>query len=168
MGFLAGKRILITGLLSKPLDLLRDRKSHAPGRCRTRLHLPERTLSGTCHQDGCRIRQLRRYIPATCRATTKLPVSSIGSASSGTVWTGWCIPSPLHPSEALEGDFLESASREAFRISQEISAYSFPALGQGRTPADEGPQRGDAHHVLPGRSTYHAQLQHHGSGQSQS
>jgi enoyl-[acyl-carrier protein] reductase I len=30
------------------------------------------------------------------------------------------------PSEALEGDFLDGLSREAFRISQEVSAYSFP------------------------------------------
>jgi NAD(P)-dependent dehydrogenase (short-subunit alcohol dehydrogenase family) len=42
------------------------------------------------------------------------------------------------PSEALEGDFLESASREAFRISQEISAYSFPALAKAARPLMKG------------------------------
>ena len=42
------------------------------------------------------------------------------------------------PSEALEGDFLDSASREAFRIAHEISAYSFPALAKAARPMMKG------------------------------
>ena len=34
------------------------------------------------------------------------------------------------PREALSGDYLESVSREAFRISQDVSAYSFSALAK--------------------------------------
>jgi enoyl-[acyl-carrier protein] reductase I len=44
-------------------------------------------------------------------------------------WSRWLVHSiAFAPSEALEGDFLDSASREAFRIAQEVSAYSFPPL----------------------------------------
>lgn len=34
------------------------------------------------------------------------------------------------PREALAGDYLESVSREAFQISQDVSAYSFSALAK--------------------------------------
>lgn len=34
------------------------------------------------------------------------------------------------PRESLSGDYLESVSREAFRIAQDVSAYSFPALAK--------------------------------------
>ena len=44
----------------------------------------------------------------------------------------------LAPTDALEGDFLDGCSREAFRISQEISAYSFPALAKAARPLMKG------------------------------
>ncbi|HSS66126.1 MAG TPA: SDR family oxidoreductase, partial [Gammaproteobacteria bacterium] len=34
------------------------------------------------------------------------------------------------PREALVGDYLESVNREAFQISQDVSAYSFSALAK--------------------------------------
>jgi enoyl-[acyl-carrier protein] reductase I len=42
------------------------------------------------------------------------------------------------PTDALEGDFLDGFSREAFRISQEISAASFPLLAKGARPLMQG------------------------------
>jgi enoyl-[acyl-carrier protein] reductase I len=42
------------------------------------------------------------------------------------------------PTEALEGDFLNAFSRDAFRISQDISAASFPLLAKGARPLMEG------------------------------
>ena len=42
------------------------------------------------------------------------------------------------PSEALEGDFLSGLSRDAFRISHEISAYSFAALAKAARPLMQG------------------------------
>ena len=42
------------------------------------------------------------------------------------------------PSDALEGDFLDGLSREAFRISQEVSTYSFPALVKAARPMMKG------------------------------
>jgi enoyl-[acyl-carrier protein] reductase I len=42
------------------------------------------------------------------------------------------------PREALAGDFLDNLTREAFRLSHDISAYSFPALAKGALPMMEG------------------------------
>jgi enoyl-[acyl-carrier protein] reductase I len=42
------------------------------------------------------------------------------------------------PREALDGEFLEGFTREAFRISHDISVYSFPALVKAAMPMMEG------------------------------
>jgi enoyl-[acyl-carrier protein] reductase I len=42
------------------------------------------------------------------------------------------------PGEALDGDFLDGLSREAFRIAHEVSAYSFPALCKAARPMMQG------------------------------
>jgi enoyl-[acyl-carrier protein] reductase I len=38
------------------------------------------------------------------------------------------------PNEAIEGDFLDGISRDAFRIAHDISSYSFPALAKAARP----------------------------------
>lgn len=38
------------------------------------------------------------------------------------------------PREAIAGDFLEGLSREAFKIAHDISAYSFPAMAKAALP----------------------------------
>jgi enoyl-[acyl-carrier protein] reductase I len=42
------------------------------------------------------------------------------------------------PREALAGEFLDNFSREAFRIAHDISAYSFPAMAKAALPMMEG------------------------------
>jgi enoyl-[acyl-carrier protein] reductase I len=42
------------------------------------------------------------------------------------------------PREALEGEFLNGFSREAFHIAHDISAYSFPAMAKAALPMMEG------------------------------
>jgi enoyl-[acyl-carrier protein] reductase I len=42
------------------------------------------------------------------------------------------------PREAIAGDFLEGASREAFRIAHDISAYSFVACAKAALPMMQG------------------------------
>ena len=42
------------------------------------------------------------------------------------------------PREALDGEFLDGFSREAFRIAHDISAYSFPAMAKAALPMMEG------------------------------
>jgi enoyl-[acyl-carrier protein] reductase I len=38
------------------------------------------------------------------------------------------------PREAITGDFLEGITRERFRVTQDISAYSFPAMAKAALP----------------------------------
>ena len=38
------------------------------------------------------------------------------------------------PGEAIEGDFLDGLSREAFRIAHDVSSYSYPALAKAARP----------------------------------
>ncbi|MDR2000993.1 MAG: SDR family oxidoreductase [Zoogloeaceae bacterium] len=38
------------------------------------------------------------------------------------------------PTEAIEGDFLDGISREAFRIAHDVSSYSYPALAKAARP----------------------------------
>ncbi|HZW86970.1 MAG TPA: SDR family oxidoreductase, partial [Gallionella sp.] len=42
------------------------------------------------------------------------------------------------PREALDGEFLDGFSREAFRIAHDISAYSFPAMAKAALPMLQG------------------------------
>ncbi len=50
----------------------------------------------------------------------------------------WFIPSPIAPTEAIEGDFLNGISRESFRIAHEISSYSYAALAKAARPMMQG------------------------------
>jgi enoyl-[acyl-carrier protein] reductase I len=38
------------------------------------------------------------------------------------------------PSEAIEGDFLDGITRDAFRIAHDVSSYSYPALAKAARP----------------------------------
>lgn len=42
------------------------------------------------------------------------------------------------PREQLEGEYLDTVTREGFRIAHEISSYSFSALGNGARPRMQG------------------------------
>lgn len=42
------------------------------------------------------------------------------------------------PREALSGDYLDSVSREAFRIAHDVSSYSFAALAKAAMPLMQG------------------------------
>jgi enoyl-[acyl-carrier protein] reductase I len=133
MGFLAGKRILITGLLSN--------RSIAYG------------IAKACHREGAQLAftyQNDRFLDRVSKFATEfgsdlvfqLDVSDdaqIEAAFSGLAqrWDG--LDGLVHsiafaPNEAIEGDFLEGISRDAFRIAHEISSYSFPALAKAARP----------------------------------
>ena len=42
------------------------------------------------------------------------------------------------PREELQGEYLDSVSRDGFRVAHEISSYSFAALGNGARPLMQG------------------------------
>ncbi len=137
MGFLADKKILITGLLSK--------------------HSIAYGIAKACHREGAQLAftyQTERFEDRIRKfaaefgsdITIPLDVSSDEQIDNlfvelGKRWDG--LDGLVHsiayaPTEAIEGDFLNGISRDAFRIAHEISSYSYPALAKGARPMMQG------------------------------
>ena len=137
MGFLTGKRILITGVISN--------RSIAYG------------IAKACHQQGAELaftfvgeRFLERVTEYAAEFGSKIVLpcdvaedSQIESTFTelGKHWDG--LDGLVHsigfaPREAIAGEFLDGLSREAFRIAHDISAYSFPALAKAARPMMQG------------------------------
>ena len=133
MGFLADKRILITGLLSK--------------------HSIAYGIAKACHREGAKLAftfQNERFqervakFAAEFDSTLVFPCDIAEDeqieklfADLATHWEG--LDGLVHsigyaPREAIEGDFLEGISRESFRIAHDISSYSYPALAKAARP----------------------------------
>ncbi|MGE5945424.1 MAG: enoyl-ACP reductase FabI [Betaproteobacteria bacterium] len=137
MGFLADKKILITGLLSK--------------------HSIAYGIARACHREGAQLAftyQSERFEDRIKKfaaefgsdITIPLDVSSDEQIDNLFVelakrWDG--LDGLVHsiayaPTEAIEGDFLNGISREAFRIAHDISSYSYAALAKGARPMMQG------------------------------
>jgi enoyl-[acyl-carrier protein] reductase I len=133
MGFLAGKRLLITGVLSN--------RSIAYG------------IARACRREGAELAfsyQGERFLPRVTefaaefgsRLVFDCDVADDGQiermfAALGESWPtfdGFVHSIGYAPKEAIAGDFLEGLSREAFRIAHDISSYSFPALAKAAAP----------------------------------
>ena len=132
MGFLAGKRFLITGVLSN--------RSIAYG------------IARACHREGAELAfsYAGRALQATaspnsppnsarpwCSTATSptTPRSRRLFADLGAAWPkfdGFVHSIGFAPREAIAGDFLDGLSREAFRIAHDISRLQLPGHGQGR------------------------------------
>jgi len=137
MGFLAGKRLLITGLLSN--------RSIAYGIARS-CHAQGAELAFTYQND--RFRDRVTEMAAEFGSTIVLPCDVAEDSQIDGVfeslrahWDG--LDGLVHaigfaPREAIAGDFLAGASRESFRIAHDISAYSFVALAKAAKPMLEG------------------------------
>ena len=137
MGFLAGKRILITGLLSN--------RSIAYGIAKA-MHREGAELAFTYQNDRFHDRvakmaaDFETELIFPCDVQEDPQIAELFEKLAGH-WDG--LDGLVHsiafaPTDALEGDFLDGCSREAFRISQEISAYSFPALAKAARPMMKG------------------------------
>ncbi len=133
MGFLAGKRILVTGVLSN--------RSIAYG------------IARACHREGAELaftyvgeRFKERTEGFAAEFGSKLMYScDVGSdedianlfsdlAKDWPAFDGLVHAIGFAPREAIAGDFLDGLSREGFRIAHDISAYSFAALAKGAAP----------------------------------
>jgi enoyl-[acyl-carrier protein] reductase I len=133
MGFLADKRILITGLLSK--------YSIAYG------------IAKACHREGARLAftyQNERFQDRLVKFAAEFDSSLVFPcdvsedaqidrlfADLAAHWEG--LDGLVHsiafaPTVAIEGDFLDGISREAFRTAHDISSYSYPALAKAARP----------------------------------
>lgn len=133
MGFLADKKILVTGLLSN--------RSIAYG------------IARACHREGAqlaftyqgeRFRDRISEFAAEFGSTLVFPCDVASDeeiarlfADLGQSWTqldGLVHAIAFAPREAIAGDFIEGLSREAFRTAHDISSYSFPALAKAALP----------------------------------
>ncbi|WP_041675316.1 enoyl-ACP reductase FabI [Ramlibacter tataouinensis] len=133
MGFLSGKKLLITGVLSN--------RSIAYG------------IAKACHAQGAELafsyvgeRFKDRITEFAADFGSKLVFDcDVGDdAQIARLFTDLSAHWPkfdgfVHaigyaPREAIAGDFLDGLSREAFRIAHDISAYSFPAMAKAALP----------------------------------
>jgi enoyl-[acyl-carrier protein] reductase I len=133
MGFLAGKRLLITGLLSN--------RSIAYG------------IARACRREGAEL--AFSYVGERFRDRIGEFAAEFGSdlvfdcdvgddaqierlfGQLGERWPGFdgfVHSIGFAPREAIAGDFLDGLSREAFRVAHDISAYSFPAMAKAALP----------------------------------
>jgi enoyl-[acyl-carrier protein] reductase I len=137
MGFLADKKILITGVLSK--------------------HSIAYGIAKACHREGAQLaftfqnerfeERVRKFandfdsdLVLPCDVASDAQIEAVFDTLKNS-WDG--LDGLVHsiayaPAESIEGDFLEGLSREAFRIAHEISAYSFPALAKAARPMMQG------------------------------
>ncbi|HQZ01982.1 MAG TPA: enoyl-ACP reductase FabI [Thauera sp.] len=137
MGFLAGKRILITGLLSN--------RSIAYGIAKA-MHREGAELAFSYQNERFQERVARMAAEFDSTLLFPLDVQDDEQITDlfvqlGQHWDG--LDGLVHsiafaPVDALDGDFLDGLSREGFRIAQEVSAYSFPALAKAARPMMKG------------------------------
>ena len=137
MGFLADRKILITGVLSN--------RSIAYGVARA-CHREGATLAFTYVNDDLRDRVTRlasEFGPCPvlpCDVAHDEQIDGLFD-TLGREWG--VLDGLLHsiayaPREALAGDFLDSLSRHAFATAHDISSYSFAALAKGARPLMRG------------------------------
>lgn len=139
MGFLNGKKLLITGVISN--------RSIAYG------------IAKACRREGAELaftyaneRYRERIEGLAADFDSKLVYRmDVGSDEDiaavveelGNAWGG--LDGFVHsigfaPREAIAGDFLEGLSRESFKIAMDISAYSYPAMAKAFLPLMKGRQ----------------------------
>ena len=132
-GFLSGKKLLITGVLSN--------RSIAYG------------IAKACHDQGAelafsyvgerfkeRITEFAADFGSTlifdCDVANDQQIDQLFKDLSQhwPRFDGFVHSIGFAPKEAIAGDFLDGLSREAFQIAHDISAYSFPAMAKAALP----------------------------------
>src|SRR5438309_2252796 len=137
MGFLAGKRVLITGLLSN--------RSIAYGVAKAaRREGADLAFTYQNEHFKDRVTEMAGEFGSTlvfpCDVASDAEIAALFSELAGK-WTtldGLVHAIAFAPREAITGDFLEGLSREAFRIAHDVSSYSFAALAKAALPLMQG------------------------------
>jgi enoyl-[acyl-carrier protein] reductase I len=133
MGFLTGKKLLITGVLSN--------RSIAYG------------IAKACHQQGAELAfsyvgerfkdritdfaaEFDSKLIFDCDVADDAQIDAMFTdlAKTWPQFDGFVHSIGFAPREAIAGNFLEGLSREGFRIAHDISAYSFPAMAKAAQP----------------------------------
>ena len=133
MGFLTGKKLLITGVLST--------RSIAYGIAKScREQGAELAFSYVGERFKDRITEFAAEFDSTlifdCDVGEDAQIDNLFADLSKTwpTFDGFVHSIGYAPREAIGGDFLEGLSREGFRIAHDISAYSFPAMAKAALP----------------------------------
>ena len=133
MGFLTGKKLLITGVLST--------RSIAYGIAKScREQGAELAFSYVGERFKDRITEFAAEFDSNlifdCDVGEDAQIDNLFSDLSKTwpTFDGFVHSIGYAPREAIGGDFLEGLSREGFRIAHDISAYSFPAMAKAALP----------------------------------
>ena len=137
MGFLADRKILVTGILSN--------RSIAYGVARA-CQREGATLAFTYVNDELKDRVVKiaaefgavPCCPATSRATTTSTRCSRSSRRNGAGSTACCTRSPTRRARRCPAIFSNSLSRSAFATAHDISSYSLAALAKGARPLMQG------------------------------
>jgi enoyl-[acyl-carrier protein] reductase I len=137
MGFLADKKILITGLLSK--------------------HSIAYGIAKACHREGAQLaftyqgEDIRERVIKLAAEFGTVPVLPCDVSQDDQIaalyaklqseWGG--LDGLLHsiafaPREALKGNFLDGLTRDGFAMAHDISSYSFAAMAKGAVPLMAG------------------------------
>ncbi|MFH0129719.1 enoyl-ACP reductase FabI [Variovorax sp. EL159] len=133
MGFLSGKKLLITGVLSN--------RSIAYG------------IAKACHEQGAELAfsyvgerfkdRITEYaadfgskLIFDCDVSDDAQIDKLFAdlAQAWPKFDGFVHSIGFAPREAIAGDFLEGLSREGFKVAHDISAYSFPAMAKAALP----------------------------------
>ena len=133
MGFLAGKRFLITGVLSnRSIAYGIARACHAQGAELAFSYVGERFKERVVEYAG----HFGSQLVYECDVADDSHIDKIFQNLSQ-VWPqfdGFVHSIGFAPREAIAGDFLDGLTRENFRIAHDISAYSFPAMAKAALP----------------------------------
>ena len=133
MGFLTGKKFLITGVLSnRSIAYGIARACHAQG--------AELAFSYVGDRFKDRITEFAAEFNSSlvfdCDVGDDAQIARLFQDLSATwpKFDGFVHSIGFAPREAIAGDFLDGLSREAFKIAHDISAYSFPAMAKAALP----------------------------------
>ena len=137
MGFMAEKKVLITGMLSN--------RSIAYGIARA-MKREGASLAFTYQGEGVKERvlalaaELGSELVFPCDVASDEQIEQL-FGEIGKRWEG--LDGLVHsiafaPRESLTGDYLDSLSRDAFKVAHDISSYSFSALAKGARALMQG------------------------------
>ena len=133
MGFLSGKKLLITGVLSNRSIAYGIAKAcHAQGATLAFSYVGERFKE--------RITEFAADFGSTlifdCDVGSDAQIDALFKDLSAhwPTFDGFVHSIGFAPRESITGDFLEGLSREGFRVAHDISAYSFPAMAKAARP----------------------------------
>ena len=133
MGFLAGKKLLITGVLSnRSIAYGIARACHAQGAELAFSYVGERFQQRITEFAA----ELGSSLVFDCDVADDAQIERMFAdlSRSWSTFDGFVHAIGFAPREAISGDFLDGLSRENFRVAHDISAYSFPAMAKAALP----------------------------------